>query len=53
MYDRTYVTVKRLYVELNRLRYNHVDDKIIYEQTNTILKKLKELESILKQKIEE
>ena len=52
MYDRTYVTIKRLYVELNRIKYNHVDEEDIYEVTKTILNKLKQLETILKQKIE-
>jgi len=52
MYDRTYMIVKRLYVELHRVKYNHVDEPEIYEKTKKILNELKQLESILKEKIE-
>jgi|TARA_R110001583_G_scaffold21444_5_gene81450 hypothetical protein len=53
MYDRTYIIVKRLFVELHRVKYNHVDEDEIYKRTNEILERLKELETILKHKIEE
>ena len=53
MYDRTYIIVKRLFVELHRVNYNHVDEDEIYKRTNEILERLKELETILKHKIEE
>jgi len=53
MYDRTYIIVKRLFVELHRVKYNHVDEAEIYKRTNEILERLKELETILKKKIEE
>ena len=52
MYDRTYMIVKKLYVELHRVKYNHVDESEIYEKTKVILGQLKELETILKDKIE-
>ena len=52
MYDRTYMIVKKLYVELHRVKYNHVDESEIYEKTKAILGQLKELETILKEKIE-
>jgi len=52
MYDRTYMTIKRLYIELNRVKYNHVDEEDIFQPTKSILEQLKELETILKQKIE-
>jgi hypothetical protein len=53
MYDRTYVTVKKLLVEFHRLKYQHVDEQEIYKKTREILERLKELEIILKHKIEE
>jgi len=52
MYDRTYIIVKRLFVELHRVKYNHVDEDEIYKKTIAILEQLKELETILKIKIE-
>lgn len=52
MYDRTYMIVKKLYVELHRIKYNHVDEEEIYKKTNEILQQLESLEAILKQKIE-
>ncbi len=53
MYDRKYIIVQRLFVELHRVKYNHVDEAEIYEKTKVILGQLKELETILKKKIEE
>jgi hypothetical protein len=41
--------VKRLYVELHRVKYNHVDESEIYEKTKVILGQLKELETILRE----
>ena len=52
MYDRTYLTVKKLLNELHRLRYNHVDEPEIFEMTKEIIEKLKRLETILKTRIE-
>ena len=52
MYDKTYLTVKRLLVEFHRLKYQHVDEVEIYEKTKEIIENLKNLESMLKIKIE-
>ena len=40
-------------MELHRVKYNHVDEPEIYEKTKQILGQIKELETILKKKIEE
>ena len=39
-------------MELHRVKYNHVDEDEIYKKTIAILEQLKELETILKKKIE-
>jgi hypothetical protein len=36
MYDRTYIIVKRLFVELHRVKYNHVDESEIYEKNKVL-----------------
>jgi len=53
MYDRTYLMVKRLYVEIHRMKYNHADEPEIFKKTLEIINNLKQLEIILKNKIEE
>ena len=53
MYDRTYLMVKKLYVEIHRMKYNHVDEPEIFDKTLEIINNLKQLESILKEKIED
>jgi hypothetical protein len=53
MYDKTYLMVKKLWVEIHRLKYNHVDEPEIYNKTIEIINSLKQLELILKQKIED
>ena len=53
MYDKTYLTVKRLLVEFHRLKYQHVDEPEIYNKTIEIINNLKQLELTLKQKIED
>ena len=53
MYDRTYLVVKRLYAEIHRVKYNHADESLIFDKTLEIINNLKQLEAILKQKIEE
>ena len=52
MYDKTYLTVKKLLVEFHRLKYQHVDEPEIYKKTLEIIKNLKTLENILRIKIE-
>tara|TARA_Y100000004_G_scaffold194643_1_gene259728 strand:- start:315 stop:482 length:168 start_codon:yes stop_codon:yes gene_type:complete len=52
MYDKTYLKVKKLIVEFYRFKYQHVDEKDIYDKTNEILESLSELEKMLKLKIE-
>lgn len=52
MYDRTYLMVKKLYVEIHRLKYNHADEPEIFDKTLEIINNLNQLEAILKQKIE-
>jgi hypothetical protein len=52
MYDRTYVTIRRLFNELNRIKYNHIDEEELFESISMILEKIKELENNLKKRIE-
>ena len=52
MYDRTYIIIKKLIVELHRLKYQHVDEPELYNKTNEILNSLAEMEQLLKAKIE-
>ena len=52
MYDRTYLMVKKLYLEIHRLKYNHADEPEIFDKTLEIINNLVQLEAILKQKIE-
>ena len=52
MYDKTYLTVKRLLVEFHRLKYQHVDEPDIYKKTEEIINNLQTLEKTLKLKIE-
>ncbi len=53
MYDKTYLTVKKLLIEFHRLKYQHVDESTIFEKTKEIIKNLEEMEIILRKKIEE
>ena len=52
MYDKPYLTVKRLLVEFHRLKYQHVDEPEIYEKTKEIINNLKTLEKTLRIKID-
>jgi hypothetical protein len=53
VYDKTYLTVKRLLVEFHRLKYQHVDEADIYDRTKEIIEKLQDLEKLLKIRIED
>ena len=53
MYGKTYLIVKRLFVEFHRLKYQHVDEPDIYNKTKEIIEKLQDLEKLLKTRIED
>ena len=52
MYDKTYLMVRKLYIELHRMKYNHVDELEIHKRMIEIIDKLEQLEQLLKNKIE-